>query len=99
MKHVYYEGDTRTFRGTFKVDGTAQTPDSSSAKVRVLEQGRTSVPFLAETSASISGTQIYHKLSLSRAGTFRLFFTAAFDTAADTVTGIIDFVVRKKVAE
>jgi len=99
MKHVYYEGDVRTFRGAFKVNGVAQTPDAGSAKIRVLEHGRTKTPFLTETAASISGTQIYHKLILSRAGWYRLFFTAEYDSGADKVTGVINFVVRKKVAE
>jgi len=99
MKHVYYENDVRTFRGAFKVDGVAQTPDTGTAKIRVLEHGRTPKPFLAETAASISGTQIYHKLTLLRAGIYRLFFTAEYDSGADKITGVINYVVRKKVAQ
>lgn len=97
MKHVYYENDDVTFRGAFKISNVAQTPDDGTALIRVLEKGRND-PYLDEASASISGTQIYHKLTNLRAGIFRLFFTAKFNSGADERTGKIDFVVRKKVA-
>jgi len=100
MLYEYYENDDVTFRGSFKIVDTAQTPDAGSALVRVLEKGRGRgyTPYLAETAASIAATQIYYKLSNLRAGVFRLFFTATFNTGADQRTGIIDFIVRKKVA-
>lgn len=97
-KHVYYEGDDITFRGQFNVDNVAQTPDAGSAKVKILEHGRTR-PYLKETAASISGTQIYYKAADLRAGIFRLFFTATYNSGADQRTGTIDFIVRKKVGQ
>ena len=97
MKLEYYENDDVTFRGAFEIDNVAQTPDSGSALVKIMEKGRTT-PYLSQTSATISGTQILHKIMNLRAGIFRLFFTAKFNTGADERTGIIDFIVRKKVA-
>jgi len=97
MKHVYYEGDDIVFRGQFEIDNVAQSPDAGTAKVRVLERGR-NLPYLAETDATISGNEIYYKLANVRAGTFRLFFEATFSSGDDKRTDIIDFVVRKKVA-
>jgi len=97
MKHVYYQGDNVTLRGAFEIDNVAQTPDSGSALIRIMEQGRNAA-YLVETAATISGTQLYHKISALRSGVFRAFFTATYNTAADKRTGIIDFVVRKKVA-
>ena len=100
MRDNYYVNDDITFRGTFKVDTVEQTPDADSALVRILEKGRGRgyTPFLEEANASISGNQVYYKYSNLRAGVFRLFFTASFNTGADQRTGIIDFRVRKKVA-
>ena len=100
MRDSYYVNDDLTFRGSFKINTVKQTPDAGSALVRILEKGRGRgyVPYLEEADASISGTQIYYKYANLRAGVFRLFFTASFNTGADQRTGIIDFRVRKKVA-
>ena len=96
MKNLYYEGDDITFRGQFEIDNVAETPDAGSALIRIMEHDRNNA-YLKEVAASISGTQVYHKVTNLRAGVFRLYFTASFTSGADQRTGIIDFVVRKKV--
>jgi hypothetical protein len=97
MKHEYHVGNDVTFRGSFKIDGTAQTPDAGSALVQIMER-KYRQPYLAETQATISGTQISHKVADLAKGTYRLFFTAKFGSGADERTGVIDFVVRTKEA-
>lgn len=94
-KHVYYEGNDVTFRGAFEIDNVAQTPDAGSVRVKVMEKGY-SVPYVSETNASISGTQLYYKVANLIKGTYRLLFTATYGSGADKRTGIIDFVVRTK---
>jgi len=91
----YYVGDDVTFRGTFKIDGVAQTPDAGSAKALIMQIG-SSTPVVAETTATISGTQIYYKYSPLVVGQFSCFLTAAFSSGADERTGVIEFVVQKK---
>ena len=93
----YYEGNDITLRGEFDIDNTAQTPDASSALIMIKERTR-SVPTLAETAAGIADTQIYYKISDLVAGVYRAFLTATFNSGADKRTGIIDYIVRKKVA-
>lgn len=94
---LYYVGDDVTFRGNFEIDGVAQTPDVGSAKVQIWKVGATSAT-LAETTASIAGTQIYYKYTPLVVGSFSLYFTAAFDNGIDKRTGVIEFTVRKKEA-
>ncbi len=96
-KNLYYVSDNVTFRGSFKIDGTAQTPDAGSAKVQIWKVGETSAT-LAETAASISGTQLRYKYTPLVVGTFTLFFYAEYNSGADKRTGVIEFVVRKKEA-
>ena len=97
VEHEYYVGDDVTFRGSFKIDGTAQTPDASSAKVKICKLDQ-STAVLSETTATISGTEISYKYTPLVAGTFALFFYATFNRGADKRTGVIEFVVRKKEA-
>jgi hypothetical protein len=96
-KHYYWENDDVTFRGSWKIDGIAQTIDSGSGLIRIMER-KHRIPYLPETSATISGTQISKKVTNLIKGTYRLFFTASFGSGADQRTGIIDFVVRTKEA-
>jgi len=93
----YYVADDVTFRGTFKIDSVAQTPDSGSAKVQIWKIGGTSAT-LTETSATISGTQLQYKYTPLVVGQFTLFFYCTFNSGADKRTGVIEFMVRKKEA-
>ena len=95
MELVYYEGANVTLRGAFEIDNEKQTPDSNSAKIKIMERGR-SVPYLAEIAATISGKQILYKVSNLRKGVFRAFILAEFSSGADKRTGTIDYVVRSK---
>lgn len=96
-RHTYYVGDTKTFRGSFKIDGVAQTPGAGSAKAKIMQYGN-STAIVAETSATIAGTQISYKYTPLIVGRFAIFLYAAYASAADRVTGVIEFVVRKKEA-
>lgn len=96
-QHQYYVGDDVTFKGTFKIDGTAQTPDAGSAKVQIWKVGNTTAT-VTETAATISGTQISYKYTPLVVGAFTLFFYATFNSGADKRTGVIEFLVRKKEA-
>ena len=91
----YYVADDVTFRGTFKIDGVAQTPDTDSAKVQIWKMGETTAT-LAETAATISGTQLRYKYTPLVVGRFTLFFYCTFNSGADKRTGVIEFMVRKK---
>lgn len=93
----YRVGDDVTFRGTFKIDGVAQTPDAGSAKVQIWKGGSTTA-VVTETTATISGTQIRYKYTPLVVGTFTLFFYCTFESGNDKRTGVIEFVVRKKEA-
>lgn len=95
MELVYYEGDNVTFRGAFEINNEEQIPDAGSAKIQIIERGRTT-PYLDEIAATIQGTQILHKVSNLRKGVFRVFLLAEFSSGADKRTGIIDYVVRSK---
>jgi len=97
VKHEYYVGDDVTFRGSFEIDGVAQTPDAGSAKVQIWKVGSTTA-VLTETTATISTTQIRYKYTPLVVGTFALFFSATFNSAADKRTGVIEFMVLKKEA-
>jgi len=97
IQHEYYVGDDVTFRGSFEIDRVAQTPDADSAKVQIWKVGSTTA-ILAETSATIAGTQIYYKYTPLVKGTFTLFFYATFNSGADKRTGVIEFLVKKKEA-
>ena len=96
-KHLYYVADDVTFRGSFKIDGTAQTPDAGTAKVQIWKVGATTV-ILAETAATIAGTQIRYKYTPLVVGSFSLFFHAEYNNGADKRTGVIEFLVKKKEA-
>ena len=91
----YYVGDDVTFRGTFEVDGVAQTPDSGSAKVLIMQRN-SETPVIAEASATIAGTQVRHKYTPLVVGRFACFLWATFESGADKRTGVIEFVVKKK---
>ena len=93
----YYVADDVTFRGTFKIDGVAQTPDADSAKVQIWKIGATTA-VLTETAATIAGTQIRYKYTPLVVGAFTLFLYATFESGNDKRTGVIEFVVRKKEA-
>lgn len=96
-QHQFYVGDDVTFRGSFKIDGVAQTPDSGSAKVQIWKIGNTTAT-IAETAASISGTQLRYQYTPLAVGTYTLFFYCTFNSGADKRTGVIEFLVRKKEA-
>lgn len=96
-EHQYYVGDDVTFRGSFEIDGVAQTPDAGSAKVQIWKVGTTTA-VLTETAATIATTQISYKYTPLVVGTFTLFLYAAFNTGADKRTGVIEFLVKKKEA-
>ena len=93
----YYVGDDVIFRGTFKIDGVAQTPDAGSAKVQIWKVGDTSAT-VTETAATISSTQLRYKYTPLVVGTFTLFFYCTFESGNDKRTGVIEFLVRKKEA-
>ena len=93
----YYEGNDVTFRGAFEIDNVAQTPDSGSALLQIMERTRRAAT-LSEVVANISGTQFYYKVSNLVKGVYRIFLTATFNSGADERTGIIDYIVRKRVA-
>lgn len=93
----YYVADDVTFRGTFKIDGVAQTPDAASAKVQIWKVG-TITAVVTETAATISGTQLRYQYTPLVVGTFTLFFYCTFNSGADKRTGAIEFLVRKKEA-
>ena len=93
----YYVADDITFRGTFKIDGVAQTPDAGSAKVQIWKVGETSAT-VTETAATISGTQLRYLYTPLVVGVFTLFFYCTFGSGNDKRTGVIEFMVRKKEA-
>lgn len=97
IQHEYYVADDVTFRGSFEIDGVAQTPDSGSAKVQIWKVGSTTA-VLTETAAEIATTQIRYKYTPLVVGTFTLFFYATFNSGADKRTGVIEFLVKKKEA-
>ena len=97
IQHEYYVGDDVTFRGSFEIDGVAQTPDTGTAKVQIWKADGTEAT-LAETNATIALTQISYKYTPLVIGQFALFFTAAFNSGVDKRTGVIEFMVRKKEA-
>lgn len=96
-EHQYYVGDDVTFRGSFEIDGVAQTPDAGSAKVQIWKVGSTTA-VLTETTATIAMTQISYKYTPLVVGTFTLFFYATYNSAADKRTGVIEFLVKKREA-
>jgi hypothetical protein len=95
--NTYYVADDVTFRGTFKIDGTAQTPVAGSATALVMEKG-TNTPKVSSTAATISGTQLQYKYTNLVEGRFAIYFRAAFDSSADERSGVIEFVVRPREA-
>ena len=97
IKHEYYVADDVTFRGSFEIDGVAQTPDSGSAKVQIWKVGSTTA-VLTETAATIATTQIRYKYTPLVVGVFSLFFYATLNSGADKRTGVIEFLVKKKEA-
>ena len=96
-KNLYYVADDVTFRGAFEIDGVPQTPDSGSAKVQIWKVGSTTA-VLAETAATIAGTQIRYKYTPLVVGAFALYLYATFNSGADKRTGVIEFLVKKKEA-
>ena len=93
----YYVGDDVTFRGTFKIDGVEQTPDTGSAKALIMQVGSTT-PVVAEATATIATNQIQYKYTPLVVGQFACFLYATFNSGADKRTGAIEFVVKKKEA-
>ena len=90
----YYVGDDITFRGTFKIDGVAQTPDDDSATVEIYKS--TSTTAVVDTTATIGVAQISYKYTPLVVGRFTCYLTATFGSEADKRTGAIEFVVQKK---
>jgi len=96
-KSQYYVGDVVTFRGTFEIDGVAQTPDAGSAKVQIWKVGSATAT-LAETAATIATTQLQYKYTITAGGTYALYFYCTFNSGADKRTGVIEFIVKIKEA-
>ena len=96
-KNLYYVADDVTFRGSFRIDGTAQTPDAGSAKVQIWKVGSTTA-VLTETAATIAGTQIRYKYTPLVVGSFAIYLYATLNSGADKRTGVIEFLVKKKEA-
>ena len=96
-KHLYYVGDAITFRGSFKIDGVAQTPDAGSCKIKIMEYGN-STPIVNEVAGSIATTQLRYKYTPVVVGRFAIYLLAAYNSGADKRSGVIEFVVRKKEA-
>lgn len=93
----YYVGDIVTFRGTFKIDGVAQTPDGGSAYIQVWKVGSTSV-IVSETAATISTNQLQYKYTIPVAGSYAIYFYCTLNSTADKRSGIIEFIVKEKEA-
>jgi len=93
----YYVGDIITFKGVFKIAGVEQTPDAASGKVQIWKVGSTEAT-LAETTASISATQLQYKHTPAAAGQYALYFYCTFNSGADKRSGVIEFIVRVKEA-
>lgn len=98
IRHKYYVDDDVTFRGTFKIDGVAQTPDAGTLLVTVRQRGNETA-IVAGVAGVIAGTQLRYKYTDLIQGQFALFFTADYNSGADQRTGIIEFVVKKKEAK
>ena len=96
-KHLYYVGDAPTFRGIFKIDGTAQTPDAGSCKIKIMDKSDNTTA-IYDSTGTISGTELQYQYTTTKAGTFTIFMTATYESAADKRTGVIEFVVIKKEA-
>ena len=94
-KHQYYVDDIITFRGTFKQNGVAQTPDADTGLATIKQYGVTAAIVDAAT-AIISGTQIQYKYTADTVGQFAIFLSAQFESGADKRTGVIEFIVRAK---
>jgi len=93
----YYVADIITFRGSFRIDGVAQTPDAGSAKIQIWKIG-TDTAIVTETEITIASTQLQYKYTIPSAGTYSVYMYATFDNGADKRTGVIEFVARLKEA-
>lgn len=97
-KHQYYSGDTTTFRGSFKVDGVAQTPDADTCKATIVKvvDGGTDTVIVSDATGTISGTQLQYQYASMPTGEYAIFITAEYNTGQDKRTGVIEFVVLDK---
>ncbi len=96
-KHLYYIPDAPTFRGVFKIDGVAQTPDAGSCTIKIMDKADNDTPVFTGAGV-ISGTELQYQYTTTKAGTFTIFMTAAYGSGADIRTGVIEFVVMEKKA-
>ena len=97
IKSQYYVNDDVTFRGSFRIDGVAQTPDADSLRVTISKVGESSL-IVDSVAGVISGTQLQYKFSNMQVGQYALFMTAIYNSGADERTGVIEFTVKKKEA-
>jgi hypothetical protein len=96
-RHQYYVNDDVTFRGSFEIDGTAQTPDADTCLCTIMKNG-TTTPIVNGAAGTIQGTQLTYKKSDLEVGQYAIFLTAKFNSGADERTGIIECVVLAKEA-
>lgn len=96
-RHAYYENDDVTFRGSFEIDGVAQTPDAGTCLVTIIKKG-TDTPVVDAQAGTIAGTQLTYKRADLAVGQYAIFMTAKYNSGADERTGIIEFVVKPKKA-
>ena len=96
-KHLYYIPDAPTFRGVFRIDGVAQTPDADSCTIKIMNKDdNDNVVFSG--AGVISGTELQYQYTTTIAGTFAIFMTATYNSGADIRTGVIEFIVMEKKA-
>jgi len=69
-KHLYYVGDDVTFRGSFKVDDVAQTPDAGTGTAKIMK--RDTAAAVISTTATISDTQLQYKYTPLVIGRFAM---------------------------
>lgn len=96
-RHAYYENDDVTFRGSFEIDGVAQTPDPGTCLVTIIKKG-TEAAVVSGVAGTIVGTQLTYKKTDLTVGQYAIFLTAQYNSGADERTGIIEFVVKPKKA-
>jgi len=100
-KHNYYAGDDVTFRGSFRIDNVAQTPDADTCTVTIKKtvDEDTDTTIVTDATGIIAGTQLQYKYSDIPIGQYAIFLTAKYNSGADQRTGVIEFVVKNKEAD
>jgi hypothetical protein len=88
----FFEGDDRTLKYVFKIDGTAQSPDS--ATIKIVDTAGTVIIADATAVSRISTTVIEYDMTTLVAGNYKAYFTAVF--GSEKATGELNYIVRKK---